>query len=89
MATAPWFVLSPNALLSVVGLLRGPDKTVPTPAEDWQQAVVDVVATEVIEPFVEPLLLAQQPVQAIGGVVGRQLRMHAFDLETGSAIGRH
>lgn len=43
MATAPWFVLSPNALLSVVGLLRGPDKTVPTPAEDWQQAVVDVV----------------------------------------------
>jgi glycosyltransferase involved in cell wall biosynthesis len=43
MATAPWFVLSPNALLSVVGLLRGPDKTVPTPAEHWQQAVVDVV----------------------------------------------
>lgn len=43
MATAPWFVLSPNALLSAVGLLRGPDKTVPTPAEDWQTAVVDVV----------------------------------------------
>lgn len=43
MATAPWFVLSPNALLSAVGLLRGPDKTVPTPAADWQQAVVDVV----------------------------------------------
>lgn len=43
MATAPWFVLSPNALLSAVGLLRGPDKTVPTPAEDWQLAVVDVV----------------------------------------------
>jgi glycosyltransferase involved in cell wall biosynthesis len=43
MATAPWFVLSPNALLSVVGLLRGPDKTVPTPAEDWLTAVVDVV----------------------------------------------
>ena len=43
MATAPWFVLSPNALLSAVGLLRGPDKTVPTPAEDWRAAVVDVV----------------------------------------------
>ncbi len=43
MATAPWFVLSPNALLSAVGLLRGPDKTVPTPADDWQAAVVDVV----------------------------------------------
>src|SRR6476659_10168235 len=43
MATAPWFVLSPNALLSSIGLLRGPDKTVPTPAEDWQVAIVDVV----------------------------------------------
>jgi glycosyltransferase involved in cell wall biosynthesis len=43
MATAPWFVLSPNALLSAIGLLHGPDKTVPTPAADWQEAVVDVV----------------------------------------------
>jgi glycosyltransferase involved in cell wall biosynthesis len=43
MATAPWFVISPNALLSIVGLLRGPDKTVPTPTEDWRTAVVDVV----------------------------------------------
>lgn len=43
MATAPWFVLSPNALLSAIGLLHGPDKTVPTPAEDWRSAVVDVV----------------------------------------------
>lgn len=43
MATAPWFVLSPNALLSSIGLLRGPDKTIPTPAEDWRTAVVDVV----------------------------------------------
>ena len=43
MATAPWFVLSPNALLSAIGLLRGPDKTVPTPAQDWRTAVVDVV----------------------------------------------
>lgn len=43
MATAPWFVLSPNALLSAIGLLHGPDKTVPTPAQDWQTAVVDVV----------------------------------------------
>jgi glycosyltransferase involved in cell wall biosynthesis len=43
MATAPWFVISPNALLSVVGLLRGPERTVPTPAHDWRTAVVDVV----------------------------------------------
>ena len=43
MATAPWFVISPNALLSVIGLLRGPDRTVPTPTRDWRTAVVDVV----------------------------------------------
>ncbi|RNF83852.1 glycosyltransferase [Montanilutibacter psychrotolerans] len=43
MATAPWFVLSPNVLLSTIGLLRGADKTVPTPADDWRAAVVDVV----------------------------------------------
>jgi hypothetical protein len=43
MATAPWFVISPNTLLSVIGLLHGPDKTVPTPTEDWRKAVVDIV----------------------------------------------
>ena len=43
MATAPWFVISPNTLLSVIGLLHGPDKTVPTPTEDWPNAIVDVV----------------------------------------------
>lgn len=43
MATTPYFVLSPNAILSIVGLIHGPDKTVPTPAEDWHKATVDVV----------------------------------------------
>ena len=43
MATAPWFVISPNTLLSAVGLLRGPDKVVPVPAFDWRAATVDVV----------------------------------------------
>lgn len=43
MATAPWFVISPNTLLSIIGLLHGPDKTVPTPQENWHAAVVDVV----------------------------------------------
>lgn len=43
MATTPYFVLSPNTLLSIVGLLHGPDKTVPTPKEDWHTATVDVV----------------------------------------------
>lgn len=43
MATTPYFVLSPNTILSFLGLLRGPDKTVPSPAEDWRQATVDLV----------------------------------------------
>lgn len=43
MATTPYFVLSPNTVLSILGLVRGPDKTVPTPAEDWHQAKVDVI----------------------------------------------
>ncbi len=43
MATNPYFVLSPNTALSIIGLIHGPDKTVPTPAEDWRQAKVDVI----------------------------------------------
>lgn len=43
MATAPWFALSPNAVLSVIGLLHGPDRTRATPRENWREAVVDVV----------------------------------------------
>lgn len=43
MATAPWFVISPNTLVSLIGLIRGPDKTEPTPVEDWRSAIVDVV----------------------------------------------
>ncbi|MDA3946893.1 MAG: glycosyltransferase family 2 protein [Helicobacteraceae bacterium] len=43
MATTPYFILSPNLILSIVGMLHGPDKTEPTPAEDWREATVDVV----------------------------------------------
>jgi glycosyltransferase involved in cell wall biosynthesis len=43
MATTPYFILGPNTLLSIIGLLRGPDATVATPEEDWHDAVVDVV----------------------------------------------
>ncbi len=43
MATVPYFVLSPSIILSLGGLIRGADTTVPTPAEDWRQAIVDVV----------------------------------------------
>ncbi len=37
------FVLGPSALLGAFGLLRPPDQTVPTPREQWRDAVVDVV----------------------------------------------
>jgi glycosyltransferase involved in cell wall biosynthesis len=43
MATIPYFVLGPNTILSLLGLLRGRDTTVPTPAEDWRDATVDVI----------------------------------------------
>ncbi len=34
MATTPYFVLSPNTVLSIIGLLHGPDTTEPNPSED-------------------------------------------------------
>ncbi len=43
MATVPYFVFSPNVVLSLIGLLHGPDKTVPTELEDWHDAKVNVV----------------------------------------------
>jgi glycosyltransferase involved in cell wall biosynthesis len=43
MATLPYFVLSPSTILSLAGLVRGPDTTHPTPSEDWRQAKVDVI----------------------------------------------
>ena len=43
MAQLPHFVFSPNTLLSVIGLMRGPDTTPATPASDWREATVDVV----------------------------------------------
>jgi glycosyltransferase involved in cell wall biosynthesis len=58
MATAPYFVISPNTLMSILGLIRGPDKTVPTPAEDWRNAVVDVVIPALNEEKNIPLCLA-------------------------------
>jgi cellulose synthase/poly-beta-1,6-N-acetylglucosamine synthase-like glycosyltransferase len=43
MATYPYFVVSPSTILSLVGVLRGPDRTRPTPVEDWRDAKVDVI----------------------------------------------
>jgi glycosyltransferase involved in cell wall biosynthesis len=43
VATLPYFIFSPSTILSLGGLLRGPDRTTPAPAEDWHAATVDVV----------------------------------------------
>ncbi|MEJ2414362.1 MAG: glycosyltransferase family 2 protein [Sulfurimonas sp.] len=43
MAAVSYFVVSPNLVLSVLGLLHGPDETVPTPAEKWEDATISVV----------------------------------------------
>lgn len=43
MATYPYFVLGPTAILSTIGLLHGPDETIPTPKDDWREAIVDVI----------------------------------------------
>ncbi|STX29748.1 glycosyltransferase, family 2 [Legionella beliardensis] len=43
MAFIPYFIIGPTSILSIIGLLRGPDKTVPTPAEDWRKATVDLL----------------------------------------------
>ena len=43
MATTPYFVLSPNTILSIIGLIHGPDKKIPNPQKDWREATVDVV----------------------------------------------
>jgi len=43
MATTPYFVLSPNTILSAFGLLRGSDRIEPTPRDNWRDARVDVI----------------------------------------------
>jgi len=43
VASFSFLAIGPNSLLSLIGLIHGPDKTVPTPPEDWRQATVDVV----------------------------------------------
>ena len=43
MASLPYLIISPTALLSFIGLLKGADKTVPTPPEDWNKVTVDLI----------------------------------------------
>ena len=58
MATTPYFILSPNTVLSIIGLAHGPDKTLPNPAEDSREATVDVVIPAFNEESNIPLCLA-------------------------------
>jgi glycosyltransferase involved in cell wall biosynthesis len=58
MATTPYFILSPNTVLSIIGLIHGPDETVPNPADDWRDATVDVVIPAYNEESNIPLCLA-------------------------------
>ncbi len=57
-AFIPYFVLSPNTIMSIIGYIHGPDKTVPTPEEDWRTAKVDVVIPAHNEEHIVPLCLA-------------------------------
>lgn len=43
MAFIPYFAFGPTSLMGLIGLLHGPDKTIPTPMEDWRQVTVDLV----------------------------------------------
>ena len=63
MATLPYFVFSPNSVISLIGLLRGPDPTVPTPGEDWFTATVDVII---------PALNEERTIAACRASVARQ-----------------
>ena len=58
MATMPYFVLSPNTILSAIGLMHGADKTEPNPVEDWRSVRVDVVIPAFNEERNIPLVLA-------------------------------
>jgi glycosyltransferase involved in cell wall biosynthesis len=58
MATTPYFILSPNTMLSLAGIAHGPDKTFPNPADDWRNTTVDVVIPSFNEESNIPLCLA-------------------------------
>lgn len=43
MAFIPFLALGPTAIIGMIGLLHGPDKTIPTPVDNWQDATLDLV----------------------------------------------
>ena len=80
MATLPYFVLSPSTILSLSGLLRGPDATKPTPADDWRTATVDVVIPALNE--------AENIVHCLASVARQTLRPRRIILvDDGSSDG--
>jgi glycosyltransferase involved in cell wall biosynthesis len=80
VAVFPYFVIGPNAALSLAGLAKGPDRTTPTPKDDWRQARVDVV----IPAFNE----AQTIVLCLAGLLRQTLRPHRVILvDDGSTDG--
>jgi len=77
MATYPYFVVSPSTVLSLIGVLRGPDRTVATPAEDWREAKVDVVIPALNE--------AENIVLCLASVVRQTLKpRHIILIDDGS-----
>jgi len=58
MAVIPYLAISPNSILSILGLIHGPDRTEPTPGENWREATVDVVIPAFNEERNIPLCLA-------------------------------
>ena len=80
MATIPYFIFSPSTLLSLGGLLRGPDPTRPTPAEDWRNAKVDVIIPALNE--------ADNIVLSIASVLRQTMKPHRIVLiDDGSVDG--
>jgi glycosyltransferase involved in cell wall biosynthesis len=51
--------------MSIIGYIHGPDKTIPTPKEDWRKAKVDVVIPAFNEEHTIPLCLASLAEQTI------------------------
>ena len=65
MATLPYFVLGPSTILSTLGLVRGADPTIATPAEDWRKATVDVIIPTLNEEATIALVLASLARQTV------------------------
>lgn len=43
MASFPYFLISPTALIALISIYKGPDPTVPTKSSFWKEAKLDVV----------------------------------------------